>query len=108
MLTGQSLVSKAVGIGVLLVSLIGYPLLAVLTGKPWLAAQVFGIAPDPTATATLGFLTMCHGPGVQAALIRAIRRAAVLSSDKIKAASDSLHCIAIRTAICPSVARGSE
>ena len=35
-------------------------------------------------------------------------RAAVFSSLRIKWASDSLHCKAIRTAIWPSVLRGDE
>jgi hypothetical protein len=48
--------------GVLLVALaLGYPLLAPLFGRPWLGAEVFGIAPEPTAIATLGFLLMARG-----------------------------------------------
>ena len=46
----------------LLVALaLGYPLLAPLFGRPWHGAEVFGIAPDPTAIATLGFLLMARG-----------------------------------------------
>jgi hypothetical protein len=48
--------------GILLVALaLGYPLLAPLFGRPWHGAEVFGIAPDPTAIATLGFLLMARG-----------------------------------------------
>jgi hypothetical protein len=48
--------------GILLVALaLGYPLLAPLFGRPWQGAEVFGIAPDPTAIATLGFLLMARG-----------------------------------------------
>jgi hypothetical protein len=50
------------GGGVALVTLaLGYPLLAPLFGRPWQGAEVFGIAPDPTAIATLGFLLMARG-----------------------------------------------
>ena len=31
-----------------------YPLMAPLLGRPWRQAEIFGIAPDPTAVATLG------------------------------------------------------
>lgn len=37
-------------------ALLGHPLLAPLAGRPWTQAQVFGLAPDPTAIATLAFL----------------------------------------------------
>jgi Family of unknown function (DUF6064) len=49
-------------VGILLVALaLGYPLLAPLFGRPWHDAEFFGIAPDPTAIATLGFLLMARG-----------------------------------------------
>ena len=48
--------------GILLVALaFGYPLLAPLFGRSWHGAEFFGIAPDPTALATLGFLLMARG-----------------------------------------------
>ncbi len=37
-------------------ALLGQPLFAWLVGRPWLQAQVFGLAPDPTALFTLGLL----------------------------------------------------
>ena len=40
---------------------LAYPLLAPLFGRPWHGAEFFGIAPDPTAIATLGFLLMARG-----------------------------------------------
>jgi hypothetical protein len=42
-------------------SLIGYPFLAAFMGRPWLAAEVFGLAPDPTALATLALLALADG-----------------------------------------------
>lgn len=48
--------------GALLVAwaLLGHPLLAPAFGRPWLQGEFFGLAPDPTAIATLGFL-LCQG-----------------------------------------------
>lgn len=42
------------------------PLLAPATGRGWAAAEVFAIAPDPTAIATLGLLLTLRGPMVWA------------------------------------------
>ena len=41
--------------------LIIYPLLPALFGRPWTHAEVFGIAPDPTAIVTLGLLFAASG-----------------------------------------------
>jgi uncharacterized protein DUF6064 len=41
--------------------LFGYPLLPWLAGRPWWAAEVFGVAPDPTAAATLAALALARG-----------------------------------------------
>ncbi|GGC75888.1 DUF6064 family protein [Chelatococcus reniformis] len=49
-------------LGLLLVaSGLAYPLLAPLLGRPWISAEVFGVAPDPTAIATLGLLVAAGG-----------------------------------------------
>jgi len=49
--------------GVVLVAaaLILYPALAQLSGRSWLAAEIFGLAPDPTAVATLALLALADG-----------------------------------------------
>ncbi|MFL6675528.1 MAG: DUF6064 family protein [Massilia sp.] len=47
----------------LLLAVLGYPLLAPATGRPWPQAELFGIAPDPTAAATLGFLLLSRRAG---------------------------------------------
>lgn len=49
---GALLIGLAVG---------AYPLLAPVSGRPWETAEVFGVAPDPTAIATLGFLLLTRG-----------------------------------------------
>ena len=38
-----------------------YPLLAPLTGRPWTTAETFGVAPDPTAIATIATLALVRG-----------------------------------------------
>jgi len=38
-----------------------YPLLAPLLGRPWTQAEIFGIAPDATAVATIGTLLLAEG-----------------------------------------------
>jgi len=49
------------GLGLGLWALLGYPLLAGLGGRPWSQAEVFGLAPDPTAIGTLGWLLLLGG-----------------------------------------------
>ncbi len=51
-LTGLALIATAVLL---------YPALAPLLGRPWAGAEIFGMAPDPTAIATLGFVLMLRG-----------------------------------------------
>jgi Family of unknown function (DUF6064) len=45
----------------LVVLALAYPVLAPLFGRPWQAAEIFGVAPDPTAIATLGLLLLARG-----------------------------------------------
>ena len=52
---------RLVGGGLLLWALLGHPLLAVWAGRPWTQAEVFGLAPDPTAIAALGLLLLLDG-----------------------------------------------
>jgi hypothetical protein len=46
------------GLVLLLLALLGYPLLAPLAERPWPQAEVFGMAPDPTAAVTLALLAL--------------------------------------------------
>ena len=46
------------GLALLLFALYVQPCLAVLQGRPWAHADVFGITPDPTVVATLGVLML--------------------------------------------------
>jgi hypothetical protein len=45
----------------LLVGIVLYPLIAPFSGRPWVQAETFGIAPDPTAIATLGVALLVTG-----------------------------------------------
>ena len=46
------------GILLLAAALLAWPLLAPLDGRPWGEAEIFALAPDPTAAATLGLLAL--------------------------------------------------
>jgi hypothetical protein len=54
-------VGGLLGATLLLLALLAYPLIAVLLGRGWPQAEVFGVAPDPTAVGTLGLLLMAEG-----------------------------------------------
>lgn len=49
------------GVALLAVAIFLYPLLSPLQGRPWFGGEIFGIAPDPTAVATLGVLLAARG-----------------------------------------------
>lgn len=51
----------AVGYALGLWALAGHPLLPLAFDRPWRQAEVFGLAPDPTALATLAFLLLVQG-----------------------------------------------
>ena len=58
MFVPRAKIPDAAALALLLFSLVGYPLQAPLLGRHWLAAEVFGLAPDPTALATLALLSI--------------------------------------------------
>ena len=43
------------------ISIVGYPLLAPLTGRQWTTAETFGVAADPTAIASVAVLALVRG-----------------------------------------------
>lgn len=55
-------------IGLLGLAIVGYPLAGPVFGKPWSAAEVAGIMPDPTALAALALATLVRPPLLAAAL----------------------------------------
>jgi hypothetical protein len=48
-------------IALIATAIVGYPLLAPLYGRAWPTAEVFGVAPDPTAIATVATLALVRG-----------------------------------------------
>lgn len=46
-------------------ALLGHPLLGAAFGRPWQQAEVFGLAPDPTAIGTLAFLLLIEADGIR-------------------------------------------
>jgi Family of unknown function (DUF6064) len=51
-----------IGLGMFVFALAVQPLVGALVGRGWLQAEIFGIAPDPTAVATLGVLLAAARP----------------------------------------------
>jgi hypothetical protein len=51
-----SLMRQRAGLGLVLFALLLFPLIGPLLGRSWTQAEVFAMAPDPTALATLGIL----------------------------------------------------
>lgn len=49
------------GLGIFLFALLIQPLIGPLFGRGWRQVEVFGVAPDPTAVATLGILSLAAG-----------------------------------------------
>lgn len=50
------------GIGIFLIALVAQPAIGPLLGRGWRQAEIFGVAPDPTAIGTLGLLLAAAGP----------------------------------------------
>jgi hypothetical protein len=50
--------ASALAIALIVVVVVGYPLLALLTGRTWTSAEVFGAAADPTALVTVAALAL--------------------------------------------------
>jgi hypothetical protein len=57
---GEGKIGRA-SVGILLFALLAQPLIGPLLGRPWRQAEIFGVAPDPTAVATLGILLLAAG-----------------------------------------------
>lgn len=51
------------GVGIFLFALLAQPAIGLLLGRTWRQAEIFGVAPDPTAIGTLGLLLALAGPG---------------------------------------------
>ena len=54
--------ARWIGLAMIVYALAIHPLIAPLSGRPWTQAEIFGLAPDPTAIATLGVLVAAARP----------------------------------------------
>jgi hypothetical protein len=50
-----------IGLGMFVFALL-QPVIAPILGRPWLQAEIFGVAPDPTVVATLGLVVAADRP----------------------------------------------
>jgi hypothetical protein len=49
-----------VGLILFVLACIGYPLIGIWSGREWVQAEIFGLAPDPTAVGTAGLLMLAR------------------------------------------------
>jgi hypothetical protein len=52
---------RPAGLAIFLFALLVQPLIGLLVGREWRQVEIFGVAPDPTAVATLGVLLLATG-----------------------------------------------
>jgi Family of unknown function (DUF6064) len=52
---------RRAGVWIFVFALVLYPLIAPVLGRGWRAAEIFGLAPDPTAAGTLGAIALAAG-----------------------------------------------
>jgi hypothetical protein len=57
----RSDMASRVGLALFLFGAFLYPLIAPAMGRPWTQTEIFGMAPDPTAVATLGIILVASG-----------------------------------------------
>jgi hypothetical protein len=55
-------IAGKIGVALLLYAIAIHPLMAPLAGRSWTQAEIFGLAPDPTAIATLGIVLASARP----------------------------------------------
>jgi hypothetical protein len=54
-------IAGRIGFALAIFGIVAYPCLTALFRRSWSGMEIFGIAPDPTVIATLGFLLMSSG-----------------------------------------------
>lgn len=80
-------VRRRVGLGLLLWAVLVHPLLALAMGRPWVQAEVPGLAPDPTAIAMLGVLLCADAPSRPTRILLGLLRAGALAWCAVSAAT---------------------
>ncbi|MCV0441070.1 MAG: DUF6064 family protein [Hydrogenophaga sp.] len=100
---------RRTGTALLLWAALAHPALAAVFHRPWTQAEVIGLAPDPTAIATLGLLlcadAQAFGPRALLWALRAVALAACLVSAATLAVMDSAQAgVLIAAALLAGVA----
>lgn len=78
---------RRVGLGLMLWAVLVHPLLALALGRPWVQAEVFGLAPDPTAIAMLGVLLWADAGTRATRLLLGVLRAGAMVWCAVSAAT---------------------
>lgn len=80
-------VRRHVGLGLMFWAVLVHPLLALAMGRPWVQAEVLGLAPDPTAIAMLGVLLCADAVARATRVLLAVLRAGALAWCAVSAAT---------------------
>ncbi len=78
---------RRVGLGLLFWAVLLHPLLALAMGRLWVQAEVFGLAPDPTAIAMLGVLLCVDAVARATRVLLAVLRMGALAWCAVSAAT---------------------
>ena len=78
---------QQVGLGLLVWAVLLHPLLAPALGRPWVQAEVLGLAPDPTAIAMLGVLLCADALSRATRVVLGVLRAGALAWCAVSAAT---------------------
>jgi hypothetical protein len=54
-------IARWTGLGLVVFAVLAFPFVGMLAGRTWAQSEIFGVAPDPTAIATLGVLCAASG-----------------------------------------------
>jgi hypothetical protein len=95
-------------VGIVLFALFAQPLVGPLTGGSWSQIELFGLAPDPTAVATLGILLLANGQARWALLAIPLSWSAVSGTTLATMASPqaAVFLVAAPLALLLALARG--
>ncbi len=96
----RSPVRHRTGLGLMLWAVLVHPLLPTAAGRTWMQAEVIGLAPDPTAIATLGLLLCIDArPRLLAGALRAGAMAWLLASAATLATMGAAQAVAPLAAV---------
>ena len=96
------------GLGMFVYALVIQPLMAPLMGRGWIQTELFGIAPDPTAIATLGLILLAAGGTFWYLLILPIVWGAISAATlwSMGSSDAAIVLLAVLTAVVATVLKG--